>query len=47
MGGGPMSLPTLQPSSALPVSPVGTASASNGVSKAPVNVGGTWKDLGK
>lgn len=44
MGGGPMSLPTLQPSSALPVSPV--AAASNGVAQAPVNVGGTWKDLG-
>ena len=39
-----MSLPTLQPSSALPVSPV--AAASNGVAQAPVNVGGTWKDLG-
>jgi hypothetical protein len=46
MGGGPMSLPTLQPSSALPVSPAATTAASNGVAKAPVNVGGTWKDLG-
>jgi hypothetical protein len=46
--GGPMSLPTLQPSSALSVSPAaaGGAANTNGAASAAVNVGGTWKDLG-
>ena len=43
--GGPMSLPTLQPASALSSAPSAMA-PTNGVAKTPVNVGDTWKDLG-